>query len=436
MLIRYFQQNPESKTKYMDDDQVSLWLDNKSKLEDINRDLNRFALITGEKQNNSYGSNKDKVINPVSITVGNNENSQASAYKTTDIDDQVSQLEKEQQVLSRYFYLNPEKITPYFNDDQMGEWLNNEQRLKQIKKILPGLKDKYGGIEHGSAALKKEQEALEKQIEGIRTNLNPAIQDEEIEAMTNRLEQLKGIQEKKDAAKKALNDVLDRQYNSVKTVEIRDLADAPWKFNNYLADYYMLQNSLGNIADDRMDKAFKLIDQNGQNIRDISKEYGVPEEILASIILKEQYTKSISDPTANTTAAIGYEIPLLREYPLSIVFGDHTTGLGAVFSTTARPAWEAYLGKENADRFLPGHNLELQKKLASDPVFNIQSMAVVLGYKAIQLGLIKSFKEVNKLRADEWEKVLEAYNGSGSKAKKYSKFVYEYLPYMKEYLGT
>ncbi len=90
-----------------------------------------------------------------------------------------------------------------------------------------------------------------------------------------------------------------------------------------------------------MSKAFEAIEINSNTIKAVSEKYNIPKEIIGSIILKEQYTQSLPDQLAMATSEIGDGFPdswMNSDNKLSEifrkVFGEHSTGYGAIFATT------------------------------------------------------------------------------------------------------
>ncbi len=204
---------------------------------------------------------------------------------------------------------------------------------------------------------------------------------------------------------------------------------ARWELRNLCNDQYSLINSIEPIhmiADKRIDYSFEMIDRYRDEIIAAGNKYDIPPEIIASIILKEQYTKSIPDSVANF---------LTRH-----INTRHSTGLGAIFAKTARKSWE--FTDQDVYMTLPSNDAELQYKLSEDNEFNINTIAAVLSFERHNY-FNDPFKYDNfedyivmELSGEavidvDWHNVLNRYNGDEIYADK----VYEYLPYMKEYLA-
>lgn len=77
-----------------------------------------------------------------------------------------------------------------------------------------------------------------------------------------------------------------------------------------------------------------------------------------------------------------------------------------------------------------GFHKELQFKLTYNKEFNIQVIAVVFVYEAINAGLINGPSEAKYLTQEQWEKPVVRYNGSHEYVRK----VYEYLRFTKKLL--
>ncbi len=225
-----------------------------------------------------------------------------------------------------------------------------------------------------------------------------------------------------------LNRILDRQYSLGSPFEIPQILDIDDPVTvTFLSTVF--NNPLAPIADHRMKKSLREIFDNKKAILEAEKEFGIPREVIGSVILKEMYTQSIPDNLANNMTDIGVRYSLFEEM-LPGIFGSHTTGLGAIHPNTARAAWENYIGKEETEKFLPRSNQELQKKLTDDIPFNIRTIAATLYMEAEKAGFIESPENLYNFTLEQWRKVLKGYNG----ADRYGKLTVEYFPYMKEFL--
>ncbi|MEG1985202.1 MAG: hypothetical protein RR009_07935 [Oscillospiraceae bacterium] len=267
-----------------------------------------------------------------------------------------------------------------------------------------------------------------------RNNNNDTIFGQKSKLNLDSYEQAQENKKKKNA-KSELNKILDKQYEKYKTEDIVNVIKETGVANEVTADYTVGQNVIGRIADKRMNGVFDEIDANKKTVLDAEKEFGVPKEVIASIMLKEGYTRSIPDWLANVTTTIGKRAPFFAE-KAGKIFGEHSTGLGAIFPNIARTAWEAYLGKEQADQLLPKDDLNLQYLIKSDNEFNIKTIGAVLAYEAKRFGY-NSRDDLQSLTYEEWNSIVPYYNGDPIKYHepiKYGQYVAEYLPYMKEYL--
>lgn len=104
----------------------------------------------------------------------------------------------------------------------------------------------------------------------------------------------------------------------------------------------------------------------------------------------------------------------------------HSTGLGAIFPSTARAAWELIdpsMVNSLSDK-------DLQLTLSYNNAFNIQTIAAVLVYEAIQAGLMNDPSEAQNLTQEQWKKAVAKYNGSDEYARK----VYGHLKDIKKLL--
>ncbi len=119
--------------------------------------------------------------------------------------------------------------------------------------------------------------------------------------------------------------------------------------------------------------------------------------------------------------------------------GEHSTGLGAIFPNTARYSWQEYYNETGKPNTLPVDDYDLQIKLSTDNMFNLQTMILVLASEAKNLGYIRSTDELKNLTEEQWKQVFFKYNGGyegNDEAKNYAEQVHEYLPYIKGYLSN
>lgn len=171
------------------------------------------------------------------------------------------------------------------------------------------------------------------------------------------------------------------------------------------------------IINDRINNSISKVENNKSFINNAGKEFGVPAKIIGSIILKEQYTQSIPDEIAIADG-------LIRG-------ATHSVGLGAIFPSTAREAWNSVNPDEAAN--LPSSNVDLQNKLYLDNNFNIRTIAVVLVHYAKQI--YGNNIDISSLTIEQWKVVVWRYNATDkNKADNYSDKVYEYLDSVDELL--
>ena len=220
----------------------------------------------------------------------------------------------------------------------------------------------------------------------------------------------------------SLNQIVDKQYNK-------------WSKGDKWTD--IPQNIKGRLADIRLITSLEAIDDNVDTIKKAAYKYNIPYEIIGSVIFKEQYTQSIPDGIIGYGTVIDNAYPNLKNKISFIPYSnkilkDHSVGLGAVFSDTARIAWEYCIGKDNADKYLPKDDFVLMTALKNNDEFNIETIAVVLKYKAHLCG----YDDLSSLSYNDWQKVCAMYNGSGEMAERYGKYIREYFPYIKNYLAA
>ena len=218
-----------------------------------------------------------------------------------------------------------------------------------------------------------------------------------------------------------INRILDEQYpNTANGFETNSKTAVP--FPSFL---------VGSLADMRMNHALDAIQKNSDIIKQTAMEYGMPPEVIASIILKEQYTQSLPDWAA-----------ILRSN-----WKKHSgsTGLGAIRAETARDAWENY--DKAIDESLPKDNTELLRQLAHDDEFNIDTIAAVLAMEAQRArnnGELSEAETMQDFTQDDWKQVLRAYNAGWSVDEdepgrytggyRYADYTAEYMPYLKYFL--
>ena len=192
--------------------------------------------------------------------------------------------------------------------------------------------------------------------------------------------------------------VSEKEYNKAKDA----LWDAVYKQYPLARARLIKKNEIEDILKEYKDEINKA-----------AERYGVPAEIIAGIIVKEQITQSLPD-------IVGLGDTLIRGR-------QHSVGLGAVFPTTARKAWYKVDIAGAYMHGIYGTNVEIELKLMADNEASINTIAVVLNYYAIQKF---DTKDVSNLSMEQWKEVVGRYNATddNSKAqKKYSDYVYDYL---------
>ncbi|NLE25065.1 MAG: hypothetical protein GX625_06945 [Clostridiaceae bacterium] len=148
--------------------------------------------------------------------------------------------------------------------------------------------------------------------------------------------------------------------------------------------------------------------------------YGVPPEVIAGIIVKEQITQSIPDDIALIDTMIRGR--------------QHSTGLGAVFPSTAREAWYHI---DVAGAYMLGiydTDARIELILATHEDISIKTIAVVLSYYAMQRF---DTENVSTLTMEQWKQVVGRYNANDynpAAQKKYSDYVFAYIVPLKKML--
>ena len=173
-----------------------------------------------------------------------------------------------------------------------------------------------------------------------------------------------------------------------------------------------IDKKIAKLIDHRIRSSIFKVTNNRKAINSVAIKYGVPNEIIGGIIFKEQLTQSLPDFVANIDTFLGTN--------------NHSTGLGAIFPKTARAAWN----KINPDVVKGVTDDQLQYRLTYDDDFNIETIAVVLIYEAMNEELIKYPWQAKDLPRSQWKGAVKRYNG----ADEYANKVYEYLDSIEELL--
>ena len=170
------------------------------------------------------------------------------------------------------------------------------------------------------------------------------------------------------------------------------------------------------------ERAFHAVIQNNKLISTYSNKYNIPQEVIASIILEEQYVKWVPDTAVVILTAMG---------------GDkHSTGLGAIQPGTAAAAWDALSEETGIDysNNLPKTEAGWSYQLAYNNELNIQTICLVLAMEAKRINMVDSYDDLSSLTYEQWKSILYTYNGSGPNAEKYSERVGKLLPKMKMFM--
>ncbi len=122
------------------------------------------------------------------------------------------------------------------------------------------------------------------------------------------------------------------------------------------------------LAQVRFERAMDAIYRNMDAIEDAGEQFGIPPEVIAAVLLKEQFTRSAPDFLVVAFA------PLRG--------GRGSTGLGAVTAKTAKKAYGYY----GLSRRLPGSDQDILRLFMEDETEAVFATACVLGYEAEQFG--------------------------------------------------
>lgn len=163
------------------------------------------------------------------------------------------------------------------------------------------------------------------------------------------------------------------------------------------------------IANVRFDRAMQEIEENRDTIEKAAKTFNLPPEVIAAVILKEQFTRSAPDFLVVALA------PLRG--------GRGSTGLGAVTARTARRAY-SYFGCE--DR-IPRSSREILRRFMLDDGEAIYATACVLAYESAKLSSLGAGTS-RDAASGKWFRVYTCYNGDSEYACK----TIEYLPELSE----
>lgn len=155
----------------------------------------------------------------------------------------------------------------------------------------------------------------------------------------------------------------------------------------------------------RYDRAMDAIAQNKAAIHEAADAFGLPPEMIAAVILKEQFTQSAPDELVVLVAPFRG--------------GAGSTGLGAVTADTAKKAY-AYF---DLGDMLPSNDQAILGLFTADNSAAIHATACVLAYEAAQKGY-GQVGALQNLDLVQWHDVLYEYNG----AKIYADKTVQYLP--------
>jgi RHS repeat-associated protein len=186
--------------------------------------------------------------------------------------------------------------------------------------------------------------------------------------------------------------------------------------NQYPYTYLAMTNVLyRNALEIRIQNSINCVTKNKDLINSVAKEYDVPSEVIAGIILKEMYTQSLPDNLSK----------LYRKY--TNPEKKTTVGLGAISVDGARTAW-FYYDKHyytNKSANIPADYDDAINKIQYDDRYNIETICAIL-YQISNDVRGNKKKKINELSQEEIRKIVYSYNIK--KGYKYTNCVMEYLP--------
>ena len=161
-----------------------------------------------------------------------------------------------------------------------------------------------------------------------------------------------------------------------------------------LCDVVYQQYPAARIKFNQKNKIEDVLKDYKDEINKAAKKYGVPPALIAGSFVKEQITQSILDEVALIDFVIRENL--------------HSTGLGAIFASTAQKDW-----------YTVGPRVAY--------INSINTIAVVLTYYAREKYITK---DTSSLTMEQWKVVVGRYNANydnPNAQKKYSNNVYGYL---------
>lgn len=195
---------------------------------------------------------------------------------------------------------------------------------------------------------------------------------------------------------------------------VRLLSGAKSELFTILTDQYpFVSYGIGrDIAYARYCAALNTIHRNAGTIRAVAREFSMPPEVIASVLLKEQFTQSAPDWFVVLAA------------PLRGCKGS--TGLGAVTVKTARKAYSYFSRAQE----LPWSGEEVLELFMNNEEASIHATACVLAYEASGFSYGGTEHDLSALTKRQWHRVFNKYNGNLVYADK----TIEYIPYFTQIL--
>ena len=200
------------------------------------------------------------------------------------------------------------------------------------------------------------------------------------------------------------------------------------KSNLNLVEYYKGFNS----TNDALDVVFKY----DERIAEVSKQLGIPKELIQTVLFKEIRMYDIKDVVGDL-AVIEYHTgvnttQLYMPNNIPIQFNDikkvrdSSTGLGQIFAKTAILA-EQSINNSSLNYKNDKDILTIWNKLQNDSE-NIYYAGLVLKAEAKGLGV-----DLGNASSSDLQKVLARYNGTDYRAKEYGAETIQYYDLFKKY---
>ncbi|MEG0836248.1 MAG: hypothetical protein RR413_12485, partial [Christensenellaceae bacterium] len=254
------------------------------------------------------------------------------------------------------------------------------RRYEENKKMKPDRKaEDVGAIFGGRDGAKREEGDPYAEYQRGLMDKADALYKERQDKLLGRDTTETGVEEKNDKVKISIEGAL-----TALTKE-----DTGWK---------------GFFAPNKSVDAIKIIDKYDVDIASVAEEYGVPANLIKSVLYREQtFLMPFEDfaDQINETSSLG---------------------LGQIKAETAIEAENQYSGeyRKSIDN---EKDIDEMRKTLANPHKNIEYIAMVLAMEANELGINLLGKELSK---EDIAAVFGKYNGSGDSAKKYGEETLRY----------